>query len=75
MKLPAHNGGASRKGNFILIVPLDCAYPALAGRGTCRSKSDISSSNASFGPSRPICYVNGNLDMSQKVPKSGIPGE
>jgi len=32
MKLPAHKGGASRKGNFILIVPLGPAYKAaLAG--------------------------------------------
>ena len=37
VKLPAHKGGASRKGNLIYIVPLDPAYPALAGRGTCRS--------------------------------------
>jgi hypothetical protein len=53
MKLPApayrqagiplgrdRHGGASRKGNFILIVPLDPAYPARAGRGTCRSTSE-----------------------------------
>jgi hypothetical protein len=25
------------KGNIVLIMPLDPAYPALAGRGTCRS--------------------------------------
>jgi len=31
-KLPAHKGGASRKGNFIYIVPLDPASKAgLAG--------------------------------------------
>jgi len=44
MKLPAHKGGASRarsgeldarKGNFILIVPLDSAYKA-GLRGTYR---------------------------------------
>jgi len=34
---PRPQGGASRKGNLIYIVPLDPAYPALAGRGTCRS--------------------------------------
>jgi len=43
---PRPQGGASRarsgeqnvsKRNFILMVPLDPAYPALAGRGTCRS--------------------------------------
>jgi hypothetical protein len=31
-------GGASREGNLIYIVPLDPAYPALAGRGTFRSE-------------------------------------
>ena len=35
---PRPHRGASRKGNFILIVPLDPAYPAKAGRGTCRPK-------------------------------------
>jgi hypothetical protein len=35
MKLPAHKGGASRKGNFVLIVPLDSAYKA-GLRGTYR---------------------------------------
>ena len=28
MKLPAHRAAASRKGNFILMVPLDPAYKA-----------------------------------------------
>jgi hypothetical protein len=36
---PRLQGGASRKGNFILIVPLDPAYPAETGRGTCRPNS------------------------------------
>jgi hypothetical protein len=32
MKLPAHSAGAFRKGNFILIVPLDPTYKVgLAG--------------------------------------------
>jgi hypothetical protein len=35
MKLPANKGGASRKGNFILIVPLDPACKA-GVRGTYR---------------------------------------
>ena len=30
--------GASRKGDFFYIVPLDPTYPAKAGRGTCRSR-------------------------------------
>jgi hypothetical protein len=34
---PRPQGGASRRGNFVHIVPLDPAYPALAGRGTFRS--------------------------------------
>ncbi len=29
------------QGNLIYIVPLGPAYPALAGRGTCRSKLDF----------------------------------
>jgi hypothetical protein len=33
---PRPRAGASRKGNIVLIVPLDPAYPALAGGGTCR---------------------------------------
>jgi len=28
VKLPAHRAAASRKGNFILMVPLDPAYKA-----------------------------------------------
>jgi hypothetical protein len=31
-------GGASRRGVFFYFVPLDPAYPALAGRGTFRSR-------------------------------------
>ena len=47
MKLPAHRAGLPghasgeqnvSKGNTGLIVPLDPAYPALAGRGTFRSR-------------------------------------
>jgi hypothetical protein len=34
---PRPQGGASRKGDFIYIVPLDPAYPAWAGRGISRS--------------------------------------
>ena len=30
--------GASRKGNIVLIMPPDPAYPALAGRGTVRPR-------------------------------------
>jgi hypothetical protein len=46
---PRPQGGASRarsgeqnvsQGNFLYIVPLDPAYPARAGRGTCRSTSE-----------------------------------
>ena len=33
---PRPQAGASRKRIIFLIVPLDPAYPALAGRGTCR---------------------------------------
>jgi hypothetical protein len=46
LKLPApayrQADGRPRKGNFILIVHLDPAYPAKAGRGTCRSKKKCS---------------------------------
>jgi hypothetical protein len=38
VKLPAHKGGASRRGYFIHMVPLDPAYPASAGRGTSGQK-------------------------------------
>ncbi len=47
---PRPQAGASRarsgerkvsKGNIVLIVPLDPAYPALAGRGTCRPRIKI----------------------------------
>ncbi len=34
---PRPQGGASRQGIIIHIVPLDPAYPSLAGRGTFRS--------------------------------------
>jgi hypothetical protein len=40
VKLPPE-AGASREGNDVLIVPLDPAYPALAGRGTCRPRNSI----------------------------------
>jgi len=40
VKLPPE-AGASRKGNDVLIVPLDPAYPALVGRGTCRPRNSI----------------------------------
>ncbi len=38
--LPGHASGEPNvsKGNFVRIVPFDPAYPALAGRGTFRSK-------------------------------------
>ena len=35
---PRPQGGASRRGSFLRIVPLDPAYPPLAGRGSSRSK-------------------------------------
>jgi hypothetical protein len=35
---PRPQGGASRKGSFVHIVPLNPVYPALAGRGTFRPK-------------------------------------
>ena len=35
---PRAQRGASRKGDFFYIVSLDPAYPAHAGRGTCRSR-------------------------------------
>ncbi len=38
MKLPPEVG-ASREGNGVLIVPLNPAYPASAGRGTCRPRN------------------------------------
>ena len=37
MKLPAHRAGLPGKVISFYIVPLDPAYPALAGRGTFRS--------------------------------------
>ena len=37
-EVPRPQGGASRRGSFLRIVPLDSAYPPLAGRGTFRSK-------------------------------------
>ena len=51
MKLPGHPvrtgqaRRASREGNFVHIVPLNPAYPALAGRGTCRPHVKIQISN------------------------------
>ncbi len=48
VKLPAYRAGLAghasgepnvSKGNFVHIVPLDPAYPALAGRGRFRSKA------------------------------------
>jgi hypothetical protein len=38
--LPGHASGEQNasKGSFVHIVPLNPAYPALAGRGTFRSK-------------------------------------
>ena len=38
---PRPQAGASREGNVVLIVLLDPAYPALAGRGTCRPRIRI----------------------------------
>jgi hypothetical protein len=38
---PRPHGGASRRGSFVHIVPLDPAYPALAGRCTVRPKNVI----------------------------------
>ena len=40
------HAGASRKGNIVLIVPLTTpAYPASAGRGTCRPRKEGPSSD------------------------------
>jgi len=39
VKLPVHRTGLPGKELSFYIVPLDPAYPARAGRGTCRSKS------------------------------------
>ena len=41
MKLLAHRAGLPGIELLFYIVPLDPAYPALAGRGTCRSKDNF----------------------------------
>jgi hypothetical protein len=36
-EIPQPRAGVSRKGSIFKIVPPDPTYPALEGRGTCRS--------------------------------------
>jgi hypothetical protein len=37
------------KGNIVLIVPLNPAYPALAGRGTCRPNAKSKGQTSPIG--------------------------
>jgi hypothetical protein len=69
---PRLQGGASRKGNFILIVPLDPAYPAETGRGTCRPNSYILSRFLSRSPTIQLTFPCGSHILPLKFRPSAF---